>query len=103
MQLYQKALQDALDLQKEEFMTDTEITLVVEALAEAESHLNPAPELDASDLEREISLANSYDLAKYLDGEEKDIFRSSLANASALLERIHQMMVLSRSRWLMKQ
>lgn len=90
MQLYRKALQDALDLQKEEFMTDTEITLVVEALAEAESHLNPAPELDASDLEREISLANSYDLAKYLDGEEKDIFRSSLANASALLERIHQ-------------
>lgn len=90
MQLYQKALQDALELQGQEYITDTEIIPIIEALTQAESQLNPVPQWNTSSLEREVSLANSYDLTKYLDGEEKDSFQSSLEEAISLLERTAQ-------------
>lgn len=90
MQLYRDALQNALDLQKEEYLTDAEIIPAVEALTEAEGNLNPAPALDDAALRREVCLSSAYDLTQYLDGEEKDTFRSALEAASSLLERIDQ-------------
>ena len=90
MSIYQEKLQAAISLRAEEFITDTEIVPVIQALTDARENLNPAPAvtLDIERLKEEIATCEAINLNKYLDlGDTKAAFTAALQAAKDVRDR----------------